>query len=647
MKDLDTHLEALRTARAIAADDADWADFARRARAHAPRLRALLSTLYGGRSDFETQYADVLATAADAWRARPEELKGLDAARERDPRWLQSNGMLGGIAYVDRFAGTLEGLRTRVPYLKELGLTYLHLMPLFKCPEDNSDGGYAVSTYREVNPALGTMDQLRALAGDLRREGISLCVDFIFNHTSDQHEWARRALAGDPAHRDFYLIMPRAEADRYDRNLREIFPDQHPGAFTPMSRWPGAVAAPDEWVWTTFNSFQWDLNYANPAVFRAMATEMLFLANVGVDVLRMDAVAFIWKRLGTVCENLPEAHLLIQAFNALCRIAAPGLVFKSEAIVHPNDVVKYIRPDECQISYNPLLMALLWNSLATREVRLLRQAMGSRFVIPPDCSWVNYVRCHDDIGWTFSDEDAAALGVNGYDHRRFLNQFYTGRFEGGFALGVPFQENPKTGDCRISGMCASLAGLEQALDTPGPWGQALTDMAVRRILLIHGVILSFGGVPLIYLGDEIGQLNDHGYLADPHKAGDSRWVHRPRMDWEAAARRHETGTIEARLFEGLSALIALRKAQPCFSGSGDLRGVDTGSDHVLGFVRYHDTGPLLVLANFSDTVREIDAEVLRAQGLMYPVLDLVDGSTPDLGGGITLAPYQLRWLRPA
>jgi amylosucrase len=252
------------------------------------------------------------------------------------------------------------------------------------------------------------------------------------------------------------------------------------------------------WVWTTFHSYQWDLNYANPATFNRMAGEMLFLANQGVEVIRLDAVAFIWKQLGTNCENLPEAHALIRAFNAVARIAAPALLFKSEAIVHPDEVVRYIDPAECQLSYNPLLMALLWNSLATRKVRLLSQALATRFKIHPETAWVNYVRCHDDIGWTFADEDAAHLGINGFDHRRFLNEFYRGRFPGSFARGLPFQENPKTGDCRISGTCASLAGLEKALNEEGP---AEVEFAIRRILLIHGIILTVGGIPLLYLSD--------------------------------------------------------------------------------------------------------------------------------------------------
>jgi amylosucrase len=446
-------------------------------------------------------------------------------------------------------------------------------------------------------------------------------------------------LAGDPAYRDFYYVMPRAEADLYDRHLREIFPDQHPGAFTPLSHWTGAAS--DQWVWTTFNSFQLDLRYENPAVFNAMAEEMLAIANLGVDVLRMDAVAFIWKRLGTGCENLPEAHTLIQAFNAVARIAAPSLLFKSEAIVHPDAVAKYIRPDECQVSYNPLLMALLWNTLATREVNLLAHAIKTRSHIHADCAWVNYVRCHDDIGWTFSDEDAADLGVNGFDHRRFLNSFYTGRFDGSFARGLPFQENPKTGDCRISGTCASLAGLEQALDLADP---VLIEHAVRRILLIHGITLSYGGIPLIYLGDELGLLNDYGYRDHADKAGDSRWAHRPAFDWPLAEGRRRKGRTEARIFDGLAHMLSLRRDEPAFSTA--VEGAESGNPHVLAFAHYHPAGPVLVLANFSERPQTVLAEALRAQGFAWPARDLITGTRVALSEDVALSPYQLAWLRP-
>jgi amylosucrase len=399
------------------ANPQDWQSFLERLEAQFPRLFNLYYQLYHTRYDFFYHLEDLVATAGRLWLERPAALKRLDASRQADPGWFQSQQQVGGVCYVDLFGGNLQGIRQRIPYFKELGLTYLHLMPLFKVPLGENDGGYAVSSYREVNPELGSMAELTALADELRQEGISLVLDFIFNHTSDEHEWARRAQAGELDYQEYYRMFPdRRMPDAYEANMREIFPDEHAGAFTYRSDL-------NQWVWTTFHSYQWDLNYENPAVFNRMAEEMLSLANAGVEVLRLDAVAFIWKKLGTNCENLPEAHMLIQAFNAVARIAAPAMIFKSEAIVHPDDVVRYISPDECQISYNPLLMALLWNTLATRDVRLLALSMAQRFKLEPQCAWVNYVRCHDDIGWTFSDEDAAQLNINGYDHRRFLNQF--------------------------------------------------------------------------------------------------------------------------------------------------------------------------------------------------------------------------------
>ena len=654
LKRLLPHLEQ-RYAGQMAA--ADWDAFSARLQRHFPDLFRLLLGLYGERYDFFYHLDQTLALAAQSWMDRPQELKELDTQRDADPHWFQSEKMLGGVCYVDLFAGDLNALHAKLPYFRELGLTYLHLMPLFAAPDGENDGGYAVSDYRQVEPSLGTMADLQRLAHALRQEGVSLVLDFVFNHTSDEHRWAEQARAGDPDYADYYFLFPdRRMPDAYDRTLREIFPDKHRGCFTYR-------AEIDRWVWTTFNVFQWDLNYANPAVFRDMAGEMLFLANAGAEVLRLDALAFTWKQMGTDCENLSQAHQLVQAFNALLRIAAPAMLFKSEAIVHPDEVAKYIGWEECQLSYNPLLMALLWNSLATREVRLLRHAMGYRFQIPQECAWVNYVRCHDDIGWTFDDGDAAALGINGYDHRRFLNAFYTGRFEGSFARGLPFQENPRTGDARISGSLASLAGLEQALLSGS---EAAVELAIRRICLLHAIILSIGGIPLIYLGDELGILNDYSYRSDPAKADDSRWVHRPRIDWGQAVNRTDPATVEGRIFDRMRHLIAVRKETPAFAGN-HMEIVAASNDHVFGYVRSASVGTpaslpamgtpaslpaasqktqrVLVLANFTENVQTVRANEIRLYGLGYRFMDLVAEKMIVLGDGdVALEPYQVLWL---
>jgi glycosidase len=595
---------------------------------HFPRLYSLYYQLYGNHPDFYDYLDDLLDRIAISWIERSGELKDLDRNREDDPLWYQSNQMLGGVCYVDLYTGSLKRLQKKIPYFKELGLTYLHIMPPYLVPKDESDGGYAVSSYRETNPDIGSIQELAQLASSLRAENISLVLDLVFNHTSNEHEWALKALDGNQDYQAYYYMYPDREIpDAYEATLREIFPQEHPGAFTYLPEI-------NRWVWTTFHTFQWDLNYTNPAVFNSMVSEMLFLANLGVEVLRLDAVAFIWKRMGTSCENLPEAHLLIQAFNASARIAAPALLFKSEAIVHPDEVARYIHLTECQLSYNPLQMALLWNSLATRQVRLLNQALIQRNRVPAGCNWVNYVRGHDDIGWTFSDEDAARLHINAYDHRQFLNAFYTGKFPGSFARGLSFQENPATGDARISGTTASLAGLEKAIKEET---EHEVELSIRRIRLLHAVTFTTNGIPLIYLGDEIGTLNDYSYQSDPAKSSDSRWVHRPCMDWERMERRFDEGTLEGRLYHQIRQLIRLRKENPAFAGT-DLEVIDTGSEHVLGYIRQTGDQRILLFASFTEAEQLLPGNLLRIYGRGRETIDLTSGEIVPLGD-IRLKPY--------
>lgn len=615
-------------------DDVEWQSYVRRLRKHFPRLFARLYQLYHTHFDFHYHIEAILKTTTEMWLQRSDELKALDALREADPHWYQSQRMIGAMCYVDLFAGDLQNIKEKIPYLTELNITYLHLMPLFKAPEGDNDGGYAVSSYREVDPALGTMEELGELATHLRHHGISLCLDFIFNHTSDEHEWARRALQGDPAYQRFYrMYHDRVMPDRFETTLPEVFPDEHPGAFTYRSKI-------GKWVWTTFHNYQWDLNYENPEVFASMLAEMLFLANQGVEILRLDAVAFVWKQLETSCQNLPEAHWIIQAFNVAVQMAAPATIFKSEAIVHPDEVKKYIAYDECPISYNPQLMALLWNSLATREVKVLSQAMTRRFAIPEDCEWVNYIRCHDDIGWAFSDEDIAAGGFDPRLHRNFLTQFYTGQIEGSFARGQPFQIDPITGDGRVSGTTASLAGLEKALYEQD---EEEVELAVRRILLIHGIIVTIGGIPLIYLGDELAVENDYSYQDDLEKSSDSRWLHRFAFDWERATLRSDPKTPIGRVYQGLLRLIQIRLQNMAFHrGSTEI--IDTGSDHVFGFFRNQDAQSVLVLANFTEREQVLSARHLRKLGLRRTVVDQLAGRTVTAAQEMVLEPYRLMIL---
>lgn len=622
--------ERLATAAAVP----DLAEFSARLDREFRRLAELLWDLYRDRPDFAFQLQALVEETFAGFQARPEPLRRRDRDLSPESGWFLSGTQVGAVAYVDLFAGTFNGLVQRIPYLKELGVTWLHLMPFFLAPEKESDGGYAVSSYRRTNPLLGSMDDLERLAGLLAGEGIALVADFVFNHTSDEHEWALRAKAGDPAHQDFYRVFAdRADTAIFQASLRDIFPEARSGSFT----WSPEM---NKWVWTTFHSFQWDLNYANPAVFRAMAAEMVALANRGVSVLRLDAVAFIWKQPGTGCENLPQAHTIIKAFQSIARLACPSLLFKSEAIVHPDRIAEYIDLRECQVSYNPLLMAELWEASATKDARLLSLSMRKRHRLPPGCAWINYVRCHDDIGWTFADEDAAELGIKGGDHRAFLNDFYLGAFPGSFSSGVSFQYDPATGDRRICGTAASLAGIERA-STEGA-GEDL-DTAIRRVLLLYGVAFSAGGIPLLYLGDELGALNDYRYEDDPARAADSRWVHR--LSWNDAlvSCRNDASAIPGRVYAGIRALAWQRKAHAAF-GAQAVTVLDTGCRSVLSF-RKQSAGELLtVIGNFSDRPVELDTAASSQVLAGRQGMDLLSGRLVLPDEPLELEPCELLWI---
>ena len=600
-----------------------------------------LEHVYGGRTDCGQLAADLVGDALEAAAARPPALRRLDRRREIDPAWFQRSRMIGYVCYADRFAGSLPGVGGHLDYLAELGVSYLHLMPLLRPRPGESDGDYAVEDYGAVDPRLGTMADLEDLAASLHERGIALCIDVVLNHTAAEHEWARKAAAGEPGYRDMYLIFgDRAEPDRYEASLPEVFPGAAPGNFTQV---PGVG-----WVWTTFHDYQWDLNYANPAVLRAMLAVMLALANRGVDVLRLDAAPFLWKRQGTDCQNQPEAHSIVQALRALTRLAAPGLALKAEAIVGPEQLVQYLgahdryRP-ECDLAYDNQLMVMLWSALATRDVRLAEHALGRRRPAPAPAAWVSYVRCHDDIGWAVSDADAAAAGLDGAAHRRFLTEFYSRRFPGSFARGEVFGHNRATGDARISGSAAALCGVESAL---AAGDQDQLTAALRRLESLYAVAFSFGGIPLIYSGDELALGNDPRWDADPGHAHDNRWMHRPPMNWAAAARRADPGSVEGRAFAAMAGLARARRELLALRSGGHTQILPTGNRSVLAYRRVHPrSAPFLALTCFSDTGQSVDAGILDRAGMHEPRhVHSTAGQLTLTAGRIELEPWSFAWL---
>ncbi len=586
----------------------------------------------------------VVTLLAQAHRRRPAHLLARDRARVLRPDWFQLPSIVGYAAYTDRFAGDLQGVRMHVPYLAELGVTYLHLLPLLEPRPGPNDGGYAVMDYRRVREDLGTMDDLAALTKSLHAVGISLTLDLVLNHVAREHEWAARARDGEEKYRRYFHLYPdRTEPDLFEQTLPEVFPDFAPGSFS----WDEEAAA---WVWTTFNTWQWDLDWSNPDVFCEFVEIVLFLANQGVDCLRLDAIAFLWKRVGTSCQNQPEVHAITEALRAAARIAAPSLIFKAEAIVGPSQVVDYLGTGRREgrvsdLAYHNSLMVQVWSALAARDCRLLVRALHQFPPKPTTAAWATYLRCHDDIGWAIDDDDAAAVGWNGWAHRSFLSDFYSGRADASFARGEVFQENLQTGDRRISGTAASLAGLEQAVASDD---RAAIDEAVARLLCAHALIFGFGGPPLVYMGDELGLRNDRSFVDDAEHADDNRWLHRPKMPWSLAEQRHRPDTVEGRMFAGLQHLAQTRGRLASLHAAVETAVHETGNASVLLAVRRHAAETLVQIYNFSEREQRVAASVVTSHGLTGAARDELGGGTVDLGAGeLMLPPYAAWWLTSA
>ncbi|QNG36800.1 alpha-amylase [Geodermatophilaceae bacterium NBWT11] len=574
----------------------------------------------------------LLLAAAQAFADRDDELHALDLRRTLAPDWFQQPEALGYAAYADRFAGTLADVADRAGYLADLGVTYLHLMPVLTPGPPPNDGGYAVADYSTVRPDLGTTADLRALTRELRGRGISLCLDLVLNHVAREHAWARAARSGDAEKRAFFHVFPdRTQPDAYEATLPEVFPDLAPGSFS----WDDDLAG---WVWTTFNDYQWDVDWSNPDVFCAYADVVLELANHGVEVLRLDAIAFTWKRLGTNCQNQPEVHALTRALRAVARIACPATVFLAEAIVGPRDLVGYLGQGEhwgrvSDLAYHNGLMVQVWSMLAARDAVLASRALQQLPVPPSTTAWITYVRCHDDIGWAVDDGDAAAVGLSGSAHRRFLSDWYSGAFPGSWARGLVFGENEETGDRRISGTAASLAGL-------GAWD----PNAVARVLLAHAVVLGFGGLPVLWSGDELGMLNDPHWAEEPGHAEDNRWAHRPRLTWPAEG---PPAPVSPAIAAGIRAMAAARATLPQLHASVAAQVLDPRDPAVLLVARRHPLGTVLGVYNVAPEPRHVPLDVLRELGLdPARVVDHLTGEAPVISdGAVQLRPYEAHWLR--
>ncbi|MCL1074485.1 amylosucrase [Shewanella dokdonensis] len=606
----------------------------------------LFQRLYGNRRDFEQQLGTLVAVMARNYIARSSALKQVDRQREADHNWFLHQRWVGMALYANGFAKNLSDLVGKVDYFAELGVNLVHILPICECPLGKSDGGYAVSNFRKVDSRMGTNAQLQQIIDGLHRQSSLIALDIVVNHTSDQHAWAKQAMAGDARYQNyFYMFDDRTIPDMFEQTMPEIFPETDPGNFS----WNEQA---QKWVMTVFHNYQWDLNYSNPEVFIEMLDVILYWANQGVDILRLDAVAFLWKKIGSACQNEAEAHKVLQLFKDCCQVVAPGVIFIAEAIVSPSEIIKYFGEDavvakECDIAYNATFMALLWETVATKNAKLLNQGLKSLPMKLERATWLNYLRCHDDIGFGFDDRDIASVGYNPALHRKFLVDYFTGDFDHSSARGRPFGKNDKTGDARISGSLASLVGLQAGIETGD---EQLIRNSHKHIIMLHSLIMSFGGIPLLYYGDEVATLNDYNYERDTDKSSDSRWLHRPTLDWQKMARRQQAGTLENQIFSDMQRLIRLRQQTDAFADFNNRDLLELGNDAVFGYVRYNYTNPsdkVVVIANLSAEPQRVDLEQLRQAAYVEPTMleDLWSGGPPSIfSNQLVLSGFRFYWL---
>ena len=602
--------------------------FAQRMEKHQDELRWLYMELYGN----DAMYAELCEQMHDYYLKRSTELKKRDIKKEKNPDWFKEKEMLGMMLYIDNFAGNLKGVEKKLAYLKECNVNCLHLMPFLDTPKGKSDGGYAVADFRKVRPDLGTMKDLARLTEKCHENGMNVCMDFVMNHTSEEHEWAKRARAGEGEYMSRYFFYDNGDIPaRYEETVPQVFPTTAPGNFT----WLPEIG---HYVLTTFYPYQWDLNYRNPRVFNEMMYNFLFLSNQGMDIIRIDAVPYIWKELGTSCRNLKEVHTIVRMMRMIAEIVCPSVILLGEVVMEPEKVVPYfgtVEKPECHMLYNVTTMATTWNSIATRDIRLLKKQMDIVSRLPKQYTFLNYLRCHDDIGWGLDFDTMKQWGMEEPSHKRYLNDYFTGKIEGSVSRGELYNDDPVTQDARFCGTTASMCGIEAA----GFEGNAeKMQTAIQEDLMLHAYMLTQSGIPMLYSGDELGQVNDYSYKDDAEKASDSRYLHRGAFLWELADKRKDLSTVQGQLFQMLNRLEQIRRQENVFSQEAEVYTYDVHNDSILGILREYKGERFIALFNFSESEQ---TAWMQEEGIFRNLVngEIVEVKDPVLKG------YDFVWMK--
>lgn len=603
--------------------------FEERFRKHCDELKWLYMELY----DNDSMYAELCNQLKVFYEERNQALKNQDIVREENPRWYKQNDMLGMMLYIDNFAGNLKGVKEKLPYLEKSNVNYIHLMPFLDTTEGESDGGYAVKDFRKVQEKLGTMEDLEAFTAACHDRKMNVCMDFVMNHTSRDHEWAVKARSGDGEYMSRYFFYDNYSIpEQYEKTVPQVFPSTAPGNFT----WLDDIK---HFVLTSFYPYQWDLNYKNPRVFNEMMYNFLFLANRGIDVIRIDAVPYIWKELGTDCRNLPQIHTIVRMMRMIGEIVCPGVILLGEVVMEPSKVVPYfgtVDKPECHMLYNVTTMATTWHTVATRDVRLLKKQLDIVNALPKDYVFLNYLRCHDDIGWGLDFDTLMEEGIGEISHKNYLNAYFLGEAGDSNSRGELYNYDPVTQDARFCGTTASLCGIEKAGFEND--AQAM-ERAVTLDVMLHAYMFMQSGIPILYSGDEIGQVNDYSYKEDPNKCQDSRYIHRGAMNWKNVEKIQDTSTVEGKIFNRLSKLEQIRRTEKAFVSYADTWTIETWDQSVLCMGRYYEGDKIIGIFNFSefDKVAWID----ETDG-MYK--DMLSGKTME-AKGVMIPAYSFLYLK--
>lgn len=603
-------------------------DFEKRLKKHHDELKWLYMELYGN----DDMFFELCSRMQQFYEERSNALKTRDREKETDPEWFRKKEMLGMMLYIDNFAGTIRGVEKKLDYIQDCNVNCIHLMPFLDVTKGKSDGGYAVKDFRKVREDLGTMEDLETLTKKCHEKGMNVCMDFVMNHTSEDHEWAVKARKGEGEYMSRYFFFDNPVIpERYEQTVPQVFPTTAPGIFTYLPEL-------DHYVMTTFYPYQWDLNYGNPRVFNEMMYNFLYFANIGMDIIRIDAVPYIWKEMGTPCRNLKQVHTIVRMMRMIGEIVCPATILLGEVVMEPEKVAPYfgtVEKPECHMLYNVTTMATIWHSLAAQDTSLLKKQLDTVCALPGEYTFLNYLRCHDDIGWGLDFDFLKGQGMEEIPHKRYLNDYYTGKFPGSVSRGELYNDDPVTQDARFCGTTASMCGIESA---GFEQDEEKMKAAIRLDIMLHAYMLMQSGIPMLYSGDEIGQVNDYTYKEDPDKCADSRYIHRGVFRWDFAKKRKNKGTVEGQIFQSLDYLEKLRKQEKVFDADAKVYTYETWQQGIICVVREKAGTKMIGVFNFAKEPRTVS---------VYPEesgKDMISGSAVEMDQ-ILVGGHDFRWVK--